>query len=312
MPAAKIFISQEIPQEGLILLQQAGIAYEIWGEQERPNKAQLIRSCSEMQGLISMVTDPIDGEFLRSSRHLKILSQYGVGLNNIDLPTAATLGIPITNTPDVLTNATAELTIALMMASARNFKLAMQDLRQGKFKHWAPCDYRGKSLRGKVLGIFGLGRIGMAVARIAHDGLGMRVLYHSRSEKKFLGKAFAQAVSWRELLAQSDILSVHCDLNETSRGIFDRTAFLAMKQDAIFINTSRGAVHCADDLYLALKENKLMGAGLDVTDPEPLPKNHPAWQLSNLLILPHIGSATYEARKEMAILACKNIATALS
>ena len=212
----RVFITQKIPNEAIPLLEQNKISCDTWsspdGPNIRPSKEQLIKICQKYDGIISMVTDPLDEEFIEQCQHLKIISQFGAGLNNINLQSAKNHSIKVTNTPDVLTDATAELTLGLIMATARNFKPAILDTIHNKFKSWAPCDYRGKALRGKTLGIFGMGRIGEQIADMTKHGLAMNIIYTSRTKNSELGTK----VSFEELLQQSDVISVHCDLNDST------------------------------------------------------------------------------------------------
>jgi glyoxylate reductase len=242
---------------------------------------------------------------------LRVVSNMAVGYDNIDIETARQRGIVVTNTPDVLTETTADLAFALLLATARRLPEAERLLRSGQWGHWSPFWCTGLDVYGKTLGIVGMGRIGQAVARRA-AGFGMRILYNSRSPKPDvdtrLGCSFC---SLDQLLAESDFVVILTALSDETRGLIGRREFSLMKKTAILINVARGAVVDEEALYHALKERRIWAAGLDVYAHEPIPAGHPLLTLDNVVALPHIGSATVETRMNMARLAIRNLLAVL-
>jgi glyoxylate reductase len=290
----KVFITREILPDGPNLLKLAGLEVEFFPENYAIDKATLYEKAKQADALICMLTDKIDADFLRANAHLKVISNYAVGFNNINVTTATELKIPIGNTPDVLTNATAELTIGLMLATARNFSNASSAVKNGEWKDWNPTSYLGPELNKKTLGIIGMGRIGKRVAEIARHAFNMKILDTSQT-------------SMQEILIHSDFVSLHTPLNDKTRHMIGMNELKLMKSTAILINTARGEMINQDDLIIALENKLIWGAGLDVTTPEPLPLNSKLLTLKNVFITPHIGSASFEARKEMSIIAAQNI-----
>ncbi len=270
-------------------------------------KAQIIAGIKNVDGIISMLSDVIDREVLGAGRHLKIVANYAVGYNNIDLNAAKTRKIAITNTPGVLTETTADLSWALMMAIARRLPEAHQRVQSGRWRGWAPTEFLGFDVFGKTLGIIGMGRIGQAVARRA-AGFGMEVYYtsrHRRSEalEKKLGISY---LSLQQLLKQSDYVSLHLPLSEGTRHLIDRDAFQRMKKTAFLINTSRGPIVDEAALCEALAEKRIAGAGLDVFEAEPELCSS-LFQMKNVVTLPHIGSASNETRVKMGFMVHENL-----
>lgn len=304
----KILVTRQFPDVGLKLLEQEGFELTRWSEDRPMTPAELADNCRGHQALLCTVTEAIDRKFLDQARHLDIISQYAVGYDNIDVAHATRLGIPIGNTPDVMTEATADIAFGLMIATARKMFFNHKLILNGKWGYFRPKGHLGMELTGKTLGVFGMGRIGMAMARRCRGAYGMDVLYCSRNTcpeaEKTLG---ARRLAFKDLLAKSDVVSAHCPLTPETRGIFDAAAFRQMKSTAIFINTARGPVHNQADLMAALSDGEIAGAGLDVTDPEPMDKNNVLLSLENVCVLPHIGSATREARDGMSRLAAENI-----
>jgi len=308
MKDVHVFISRDIPEIGVDLLRNAGFTVTLWPHDRPMTQPELIAAARENNALLSMLADNIDAHFLNECRHLDIISQFAVGYNNVDIPEATRLGIPIGNTPDVLSDATADVAFGLMLAVARKMFYMHKTIARGEWGHFRPKANLGFELKNKTLGIFGLGRIGMEMAKRCKGAYNMPVIYCNRfpnaEAEATLG---AQRVSFEELLQQSDILSVHSVLSDETRGIFNKAAFEKMKTTAVFINTSRGPVHNEPDLIEALQTGKIWGAGLDVTNPEPMDPENPLLSMENAAILPHIGSATMEARNGMARLAAENI-----
>jgi len=305
----KVFITQSILSDGIELLQTAGFEVVI-EEQNRPLSYEELKEKSQkFDALITMLGDRIDEGFLRYNSHLKVISNYAVGFNNIDVQTASALNIEIGNTPDVLTEATAEIALGLMIAASRNFHSAASSAVNGQWKHWHPTEHLGHALGKKTLGIVGLGRIGLQLATLCRHAFNMKIIYFNRSLKN--NSINATKVELPELLATSDFISLHVPLNRSTHHIIGKAEFASMKRNAVLVNTSRGEIINQTELINALKENLIFAAGLDVTDPEPLPIDNELFQLKNAYVLPHIGSATFEARRAMSILAAKNIIAGL-
>lgn len=289
-----VFITRKILEDGPKLLKSREINIEIFPHDYPIDRANLYEGAKNADALICMLTDQIDRSFLMANPHLKVISNYAVGFNNIDISVARELQIPIGNTPDVLTNATAELALGLMLATSRQFFRASESIRNGEWKDWNPTAFLGPELTGKTLGIIGMGRIGRRLSEMAETAFKMIIL----DSKKF---------SIQKILEQSDLISLHVPLNEKTKNMISRREFQLMKPNAILINTSRGEVINQDELIWALENKIIWGAGLDVTTPEPLPKNSKLLILDNVFITPHIGSASNEARKQMSLIAAQNI-----
>lgn len=266
----------------------------------------------EADGLFCLLTIPINAEVLSRAPRLRVVSNMAVGYDNIDVAACTRRGIPVGNTPGVLTEATADLTMALLLSVARRLPQAAADARQGHWTTWEPAGWLGADLNGASLGIIGMGKIGQAVARRAL-GFGMRILYHeSRPLPEGTLPFPATPLSLEELLRQSDFVSLHVPLTPQTRHLIRAETLQWMKRSAILINTARGPVVKTDDLVAALRQGWIAAAGLDVTDPEPLPPEHPLYALPNCLILPHIGSASWHTRRRMAELACENLLAGLA
>lgn len=264
-----------------------------------------------VDGVLSMLTDRIDEEFLTQKKELRVVSNMAAGFDNIDIDACTKRGIPVGNTPGVMTEATADITIALILASARRIVESAMDAREGRWHVWAPTGWLGRDLFGSTLGIIGLGKIGSAVAKRAIS-FGMKIIYWEPRHNVAKGKDVdAEYVALDELLSGGDIITLHCPLNNSTLGLINRSALRKMKSGAILINTSRGPVVDTNALVVALSEKWISAAGLDVTDPEPLLPNHPLYQLNNCVILPHIGSATFGTRRRMAEIACGNLLAGL-
>jgi glyoxylate reductase len=307
----KIFVTRLIPEAGLELLRRAG-AVEVWPGEMPPPPGVLREKVREAEGLLALLTDPIDAELIAAAPRLKVISNYAVGYDNIDLAAATARGILVCNTPGVLTETTADLAWALLMAQARRIVPADAYARSGQWQTWGPRTFLGHDVYQRTLGLVGLGRIGQAMARRA-KGFAMRILYYSRSRRPELENELG--VEYRtleELIPEADFISLHCPLTEETRHLFGREQFARMKPNAILINTSRGAVVEQAALYQALAEGRIAGAALDVTDPEPPAPEDPILRLENLTIIPHIGSASYATRDKMAQMAAENLLAALS
>ncbi|HCY87012.1 MAG TPA: D-glycerate dehydrogenase [Desulfobacteraceae bacterium] len=304
----KILVTRKFPDIGTDILTRHGFRLTQW-PQERPMTYEQLRSrVPGHQALFCTLTDRIDRDLIRENPQLQLISQFAVGYDNIDIRAATKACIPVGFTPDVMSEATADIAFGLMIATARKMFYHHKRILDGGWQSFTPCGHLGMELTGKTLGIFGMGRIGKKMARRCAGAYDMEIIYHSRSRHTDAEAEFgARKVTFNELLAQSDVISVHSVLSPETRGIFDAAAFAGMKSSALFINTARGPIHNETDLLSALEDGEIQGAGLDVTDPEPMDKTHPLLNMENVCILPHIGSGTREARDDMARLAAENI-----
>lgn len=305
----KIFYTYRIPDEGMLLLKN----YEISGNNEDRflSKEEIIKGARDASALISLLSDRIDSEVISSLPKLKVIANYAVGYNNIDIEEAKRRKIRVTNTPGALTDATADLTMALLLATSRKIVEGDRLVREHKFEGWKPGLLKGPALKDKILGIVGMGRIGKAVASRA-KAFGMNILYHNRkpllqSEEEEL---CVKHVSLEELLKSSDFISLHVPLMGETYHLLNEKRLSLLKPEAIIINTSRGAVIDEKALIKALKDGKIAGAGLDVYEEEPFVPQE-LIDLPNVVLLPHLGSATNEARREMAIMVGRNVAAVL-
>ncbi|MDQ0352824.1 glyoxylate reductase [Alkalibacillus filiformis] len=286
---------------------------EMWEQEEEVvPRDLLLRKANQADAILSMLTDQIDEELLSQSPNLKVVANMAVGYDNIDVNAAKRHQVVVTNTPDVLTDTTADLTFALLMATARRLPEAIDYIKDDLWKTWSPYMLAGSDLHHKTLGIVGLGSIGQAVAKRA-TGFDMNVIYHNRSRKEDVERQLGvQYASFDELLQQSDYVVCMTPLTEETEGMFDQETFRRMKDTAIFINTSRGGVVNEDDLYQALKQGDIKAAGLDVFQDEPIGADHPLISLNEVVALPHIGSSSIETRTEMMELAARNIKKVLN
>lgn len=304
----RVFISRDIPEEGIRILEQEGFDLTVWKEYRYITQDELIEASRKSDALLCLLGDRIDKHFLNECRHLNVISLYSAGYNNIDIPEATKLKIPVGNTPGAMSEAAADIAFGLMIAAARKMVYMHKTILKGTWENFQPKARLGMELKYKTLGIFGMGKIGFAMAERCRGAYRMEILYCNRHENERAEKELgARRVSFEELLDQSDVLSVHCNLNPETQGLFNRTVFSRMKTTSLFINTSRGSVHNERDLIDALENQVIRGAGLDVTDPEPMKPDNPLLSMENVCVLPHIGSATYEARDQMARMAAENI-----
>jgi glyoxylate reductase len=303
----KVFVSRILPDAGLKLIKEACDA-EIWPEPLPPPYDVLKRKVAGCAGVASLLTDKIDAGLLDAAPQLKVVSNFAVGFNNIDIPAATQRGIAVGNTPGVLTDATADMALSLLLSAARRIVEGHQYTLAGKWKTWEPLGHLGQDLAGRTLGIVGMGRIGMAVARRCRGGWNMKILYHDVNVNKQAEEEFgASRVDFDTLLAQVDFISIHTDLNEQTRGMFSTEQFKKMKRSAVLINTARGPIVDPGALHAALKAGTIFAAGLDVTDPEPPAMDDPLLQLPNIVIAPHIASATFQTRNQMAEICARNL-----
>jgi glyoxylate reductase len=305
-------VTRVIPSAGLDRIRDACRA-EIWTDPLPPPHEILKEKAAECEGLLTMLTDRIDWRFMDECPGLRVVSNYAVGYNNIDVHAATERGIAVGNTPEVLTDATADMAFCLMIAAGRRLMEANRDLLAGRWRTWEPLGHIGQDLSGRTLGIVGMGRIGTALARRCRGGWGMRVLYaDTKVRERAEAELDAVRVDFDDMLRQSDFVSVHTTLNNGTRGMFDLRAFRRMKRTAVFVNTARGPIHVHEDLYRALRDGDIFAAGLDVTDPEPLPPDDPLLALPNVIVVPHIASATVTSRNAMAEIAAQNLIEGLS
>ena len=310
MAKPKVFVTRIIPDKGLDLVRDFCDA-DVWDGELPPPREEILKRVQGMDGLLSLLTDQVDGKVMDAAGPgLKVISNYAVGFDNIDVNAATARGIPIGNTPDVLTDATADFSFALMMSAGRRVLEGDRYVRDGKWKTWGPMLLLGSEIYGATLGLVGFGRIGKAMARRA-SGFNMRVIYYDPSEGGQDYDLNATSVNFETLLEESDFISLHTPLTTDTRHLINAHALNRMKRSAVLVNTARGPIVDMDALYEALKEKRIFAAGLDVTDPEPLPATHPLLTLDNLVIAPHIASASITARSNMAFLAAKNLIAGL-
>ena len=298
---ARVLITRRLPGEALERLADAH-EIEVWPERLPPSPERLRELAAEAEGLLSLVTDRIDGELLDAAPRLRAIANYAVGTDNIDLDAAAERGIPVGNTPDVVTDATADLAWALLLALARRLPWGISDVLGGEWKTWEPERNLGADVTGATLGVVGYGRIGQAVARRA-AGFDMEVVHSGRRHG---------GLPLDEVLDRADFVSLHVPLTPDTLGLIDMRAFELMKPTALLINTARGPIVDHEALRRALEDGEIAGAALDVTDPEPLPAEHPLLQAPNLLVVPHVGAATVGTREQMTALAVDNLLAGLA
>lgn len=310
MSKPKVYVTREIPQKGLDLLARE-CEVVVNPEDRALSREEIMEQMEGAQGLISLLSDPIDGEVIKSNPDLKIISNYAVGYNNIDVKTATERGIMVTNTPGILTETTADLTFALLMAVARRIVESDKFTRAGKFKGWAPKLMLGTDIYGKTIGIIGFGRIGQAVARRAR-GFGMKILYYKRnplsSEEET--KLAAKYCEFEDLVKEADYITINAPLNDSTYHLFNKDVFKMMKDSAILVNAGRGPIVDESALVDALKSGEIAGAGLDVYEEEP--EVHPGLiDLDNVVLTPHTGTGSVETRDKMAVMAVENLLAGL-
>ena len=311
MPKPKVFVTRLIPEKGLEIIREA-YDVDLWQAELPPTREELLQHVRGVDGLLCLLTDKIDGEVMdEAGPQLKVISNHAVGYDNIDVNAATVRGIPVGNTPGVLTDATADFAFALMMAVARRIPEAERFVHEGNWKTWGPMLMLGVDLKGATLGLIGFGRIGKAMARRA-AGFDMRVIYYDPSEEEASPDHKATRVEFETLLEESDFLSLHTPLTPDTHHLIDSEALSKMKLNAVLINTARGAVVDPQALYEALKVRRIFGAGLDVTEPEPIPMDSPLLTLDNIVIVPHIASASKTSRDQMSWMAAQNLIAGLN
>jgi glyoxylate reductase len=302
----RIYVTRTVPAVVVARLQPHGELY-IHASELPPARAVFLRELAQADAVLTMLTEKVDREAFAHAPRLRVVSNYAVGYDNIDVGAATERGIPVGNTPGVLTESTADLAFALLLAAARGLSAGEKYVRDGAWRTWYPLQGLGYDVHGATLGIVGMGRIGQAVARRA-QGFGMRIVYQGGSAADGFA---ATALPLAELLRESDFISLHVPLKPTTYHLIGAREFALMKPSAMLINTARGGIVDAAALYGALRDRTIAGAALDVTEPEPLPLDSPLLTLPNCLIVPHIGSATIATREKMGLMAADNLLAAL-
>jgi glyoxylate reductase len=310
--ASHIFVTRPLPAPGIDLLNDSGFAVRSNPEDRPLSREELLDGVREADALICMLSDRIDVELLDSAPALKVIANYAVGYDNIDVGAARKRGIEVTNTPGVLTEATADLAWALLLAAARNLGAGERMVRSGEWTGWGPMQLLGEPLQGRTLGIVGMGAIGQAVARRG-KGFGMEIIYFNRNRvaPEIESSLGAEFVPFDQLLHRSDFLSLHAPLNEQSRHLFNQQTFQLMKPTAVLVNTARGALIDEVELVAALRNGRLAAAGLDVYEFEPK-ITEGLLDLDNVVLAPHLGSASTLARGDMVRLCCENVSAVLA
>lgn len=309
----KVFISRKIHPPALALLEKEA-QVDVWPLETPPSEQTFIEKASQVDALFTLLSDPITDAVIQAGNrsHLKVISQMAVGYDNIAISSATAAGIPVGHTPGVLTETTADFAWALLMAAARRVVESHNEVQQGVWRAWGPEVLCGADVFGATLGLVGFGRIGQAMARRA-SGFNMKVLYTQRHrDLEGEQKLNAQFVPFEELLQTADFVSLHAYLSPETKGLMGAAQFAQMKPGAIFVNTARGAMVDSQSLYNALVSGRLAAAALDVFDPEPIPPGHPLLRLPNVVITPHISSASTQTRARMAIMTAENILAGLS
>ncbi|AYZ35288.1 D-glycerate dehydrogenase [Chryseobacterium indologenes] len=304
----KVFVNKMIPEIGMNLLKQAGLEV-ILPENENLTQEEWLQYCRSVDVILSIGNDfKYDKKFFDTCQNIKAIALYSVGFDHVDINEAVKRNIPVGNTPDVLSRATSDVAFLLMQAVARKASYNFQKVKNGNWGSFDPLHALGQELYGKTLGIFGLGRIGFEMAKKSKHAFDMNIIYHNRNRNEEAEKELgAIYVSFEELITSSDVLSIHASFTPEHKELFNEEVFKKMKSNAIFVNTARGGFQNQKDLYQALTDGTIWGAGLDVTNPEPMSSDDPMLELSNVCVLPHIGSATMEARNGMARLAAENL-----
>jgi glyoxylate reductase len=297
---ARCFVTRDLPGPALDRL-RAEHEVEVWRDRMPPPRADLERGAATAEGLLCLLTDPIDAELIASCPSLRAIANCAVGTDNVEIAAATARGIPVGNTPEVLTDSTADLAVALMLAISRRLCEGERAVREGEWLTWEPAWLLGRDLNGAAVGIVGEGRIGGAAARRL-EGFGCRIAFAGRGDPEALEK----------LLGDSDFVSVHCPLTPETRGLIGEAELRAMKPTAYLVNTARGPIVDQGALARALREGWIAGAALDVTDPEPLSPTDPLLAAPNLLVIPHLGSATHRTREAMASISVDNLLAGLA
>lgn len=303
----KVFLNKRIPQNGIDLLKNNKLELIIPTDDHLSHEDWL-KYCQSADVILNVGKNKFDQAFFDQCPNIKAIALFSVGFDQVDVEEATRRGIPIGNTPEVLNKATSDVAFLLMQMVSRKVNYNIEKVKGGRWKDFDSMEALGQELYGKTLGILGLGRIGFEMAKKCRAAFDMNIIYHNRNNNREAEKELnANYVSFEELLSQSDVISIHANYTPEEAGKFDKAAFEKMKSNAIFINTARGGFHNESDLLQAVQSGTIWGAGLDVTNPEPMHADNPLLQLPNVVILPHIGSATAEARAGMSRVAAENI-----
>jgi glyoxylate reductase len=306
----KVYVTRLLPQAAMDKIHSFCDA-KVWEGELPPPRDVLLQNVTDIEGLLTLLTDKVDAELMDKAKKLKVISNCAVGFDNVDVKEATKRGIIVGNTPGVLTDTTADFAFALLMAAARRVVEGDRVVRAGKWKTWGPMILLGQDIHGSTLGIIGFGRIGLAVAKRA-QGFGMRILYsdviRNKQAESELGIEY---VDMDRLLAESDFLTVHTNLTPETHHLIGQKQFELMKKTAILVNTSRGPIVDNMALYNALRSGRIAYAALDVTEPEPLPADHPLLTLENVIVVPHIASASVATRTKMGLMAADNLIAGL-
>jgi glyoxylate reductase len=304
-------VTRKVPEQALEILRSVATV-SVWDREDVPPPREVIlRELAEADGVFSLLTDRLDAEVMAAAPRLKVISNFAVGFDNVDIPAATKRGIVVTHTPDVLTETVADFTVCLMLAAARRLVEADRYTRDGKWKTWEPLLLAGQDIHHATLGLIGLGRIGAAVARRA-QGFGMRVVYYDVVRREDLERSLSITHrSLDDVLRDSDVISVHVPLSEQTRHLIGRAQFALMKNTAVFVNTSRGPVVDQAALTQALASRRIFAAGIDVFEQEPVSPDDPLLKLDNVIVVPHIASASIPTRIRMATLAAENLVAVL-
>jgi len=309
MSQAKVFVTRQLPEAALQRLAQH-CALDVWPDFLPPAYEVLLEKVAGVDALLCLLTDRVDATLIQAGARLKVISNMAVGYDNIDVAAASARKIPVGNTPGVLTETTADFAFALLMAVARRIPEAQGYVQAGEWRTWHPTVLSGRDVFGATLGILGFGRIGQAMARRA-SGFGMRILALRRSSAQ-PSMPGVEMVSFSQILEESDFLSLHVPLTERTQHMIGADELQAMKRSAVLINTARGAVVDQAALAQALREGRILAAGLDVADPEPIPPDDPLLALPNCVLTPHIASASVATRRKMALMAAENVIAGLA
>ncbi len=312
MSKPKVFVTRRIFPEALDMI-AAKTHMELWEDELPPPKDILLEKAKDCQGILSLLTDELDAEFFKTAEELRVVSQIAVGYDNIDIAEATRRLIPIGHTPHVLNAATADMAFLLMMASSRRLVESQIFVKEGGWRTWHPMHFLGPNVYGATLGIVGMGRIGLEMARRAR-GFDMEVLYtdpnrRSPEDEQEFNLKYRDL---DEVLAKSDFISLHVILTPKTHHLISKREFHFMKPTAVLVNTARGSIVDHAALYNSLKKREIFAAGLDVTDPEPLQKDHPLLSLDNCIVVPHIASASFSSRLAMSNLAAQNLLAGLN
>jgi glyoxylate reductase len=306
----KILVTRRTFSVAAAALRASGADVVIWENSESPSQEDLIKAVGDVDGLYAHITNQVNAEVMDAAPNLKVIAEFGVGFDNIDIKAANERGIAVCNTPGILSETTADEAFALLASMARRINYLSAMVKRGEWGDFDPLSYLGNDIHHKTLGIVGMGKIGSEMAKRA-TGFNMNILYFNRNKRdEELGARYVDSLE--ELLERSDFVSLHNPLTPETFNMMSTAQFKLMKKTAILINTTRGAVVDQDALYMALKSGEIAGAALDVTVPEPIPVDHPLLTLDNCLIMPHVASATVDTRMKMAMMSVENVLSAVT